>query len=318
MFLTGDKGSTSFAVGTIMVVAVAMLGSLTVLPAVLALLGRPRRQGPRPDAVPAPPAARRPRRLAHLGAPCSTACCAARSSRRSPPVLVLLPSQPGDALARSTTPASTTSRQDLPGDRRARPPRAGVPERRAPRRRGRHPGRRHDRARPSRTAIAELEQPGARKRRRCISRRRRPPDATAHGRARCRCRWPATAPTGLEAGLDDAARRRLIPSHARHGRRRHGRRHRRRPRSTATQSDDAVAQRAAGVRVRADAGVPAAAGHLPVDRDPDQGDRPQPAVGRPPPTACSSAVFQDGHGESLLGLHAAPAASHRGCRCSCS
>ncbi|HEY0386828.1 MAG TPA: MMPL family transporter [Gaiellales bacterium] len=38
-FLTGDKASTSFAVGTIMVVAVAMLGSLTALPAALALLG---------------------------------------------------------------------------------------------------------------------------------------------------------------------------------------------------------------------------------------------------------------------------------------
>ncbi|HYX86119.1 MAG TPA: MMPL family transporter [Gaiellales bacterium] len=39
-FLTGDKGSMSFAVGTIMVVLVAMLGSLTALPATLALLGR--------------------------------------------------------------------------------------------------------------------------------------------------------------------------------------------------------------------------------------------------------------------------------------
>jgi len=39
-FLTGDKSSASFAVGTIMVVAVAMLGSLTALPAMLALLGR--------------------------------------------------------------------------------------------------------------------------------------------------------------------------------------------------------------------------------------------------------------------------------------
>jgi uncharacterized membrane protein YdfJ with MMPL/SSD domain len=39
-FLTGDKASTSFAVGTIMVVAVAMLGALTALPAALALLGR--------------------------------------------------------------------------------------------------------------------------------------------------------------------------------------------------------------------------------------------------------------------------------------
>ncbi len=39
-FLTGDKSSASFAVGTIMVVAVAVLGSLTALPAFLALLGR--------------------------------------------------------------------------------------------------------------------------------------------------------------------------------------------------------------------------------------------------------------------------------------
>jgi uncharacterized membrane protein YdfJ with MMPL/SSD domain len=39
-FLTGDKSSASFAVGTIMVVAVAMLGSMTALPAFLALLGR--------------------------------------------------------------------------------------------------------------------------------------------------------------------------------------------------------------------------------------------------------------------------------------
>jgi len=39
-FLTGDKSSASFGVGTIMVVAVAVLGSLTALPALLALLGR--------------------------------------------------------------------------------------------------------------------------------------------------------------------------------------------------------------------------------------------------------------------------------------
>jgi uncharacterized membrane protein YdfJ with MMPL/SSD domain len=39
MFLSGDKSFMSFAVGTMMVVAVAMLGSLTVLPAVLSMLG---------------------------------------------------------------------------------------------------------------------------------------------------------------------------------------------------------------------------------------------------------------------------------------
>jgi uncharacterized membrane protein YdfJ with MMPL/SSD domain len=40
MFLTGDPTFTSFAVGTILVVAVAMLGSLTVLPALLATFPR--------------------------------------------------------------------------------------------------------------------------------------------------------------------------------------------------------------------------------------------------------------------------------------
>ena len=39
MFLSGDKTFMSFAIGTMMVVAVAMLGSLTVLPALLSKLG---------------------------------------------------------------------------------------------------------------------------------------------------------------------------------------------------------------------------------------------------------------------------------------
>ena len=39
MLLSGDKTFMSFAIGTMMVVAVAMIGSLTVLPAVLSKLG---------------------------------------------------------------------------------------------------------------------------------------------------------------------------------------------------------------------------------------------------------------------------------------
>src|SRR5439155_1588414 len=39
MFVTGDKALASFGVATMMVVAVAMLGSLTVLPALLSRLG---------------------------------------------------------------------------------------------------------------------------------------------------------------------------------------------------------------------------------------------------------------------------------------
>ena len=39
MFFSGDKTFMSFAIGTMMVVAVAMIGSLTVLPAILSWLG---------------------------------------------------------------------------------------------------------------------------------------------------------------------------------------------------------------------------------------------------------------------------------------
>ena len=53
MFLTGDKTFASFGVATMMVVAVAMLGSLTVLPALLSRLGDSVDRGR------VPPAARR-------------------------------------------------------------------------------------------------------------------------------------------------------------------------------------------------------------------------------------------------------------------
>ena len=39
MFISGDKAFVSFGVGTILVIAIAMIGSLTVLPAILAWLG---------------------------------------------------------------------------------------------------------------------------------------------------------------------------------------------------------------------------------------------------------------------------------------
>ena len=45
MFLSGDKTFMSFSIATMMVVAVAMIGSLTVLPAVLAKLGDRVRRG---------------------------------------------------------------------------------------------------------------------------------------------------------------------------------------------------------------------------------------------------------------------------------
>ena len=51
MFISGDKTFFSFAEGTILVVAIAVFASLTVLPAMLALARRPRRAGPDPVAA---------------------------------------------------------------------------------------------------------------------------------------------------------------------------------------------------------------------------------------------------------------------------
>ncbi len=76
-FLTGDKASTAFAVGTIMVVAVAMLGSLTALPAMLALLGRHVDKGRMQHPVHPPPNART-YRVARARRRCSTGCFAGR------------------------------------------------------------------------------------------------------------------------------------------------------------------------------------------------------------------------------------------------
>ena len=72
MFLSGDKTFMSFSVGAMLVVAVAMLGSLTVLPAVLSQARRPGREGPDPVRAPPPPQAGR---RAASGAPSSTASC---------------------------------------------------------------------------------------------------------------------------------------------------------------------------------------------------------------------------------------------------
>ena len=54
MYLTGSSTFASFATGTILVVAVAMIGSLTVLPGAAVGARRPRDEGPRAVPRPAP------------------------------------------------------------------------------------------------------------------------------------------------------------------------------------------------------------------------------------------------------------------------
>ena len=83
MFLAGNAVFESFAVGTILVVAVAMLGSVTVLPAVLSKLGDNVERVRVPVHRPAAPS--QPRRVARVGLGRSTASSPARGSRPSPP-----------------------------------------------------------------------------------------------------------------------------------------------------------------------------------------------------------------------------------------
>ena len=132
MFLIGDKTFASFGVATMMVVAVAMLGSLTVLPALLSRLGD------RVDKVRVPPsplAATAAR--AGCGAGSSTASCGGpRCPRRSPAALLLLLALPAIQMRMAdpspdTYPAHARGRQDLQADA------AGVPRNGAARERDR-------------------------------------------------------------------------------------------------------------------------------------------------------------------------------------
>ena len=80
MFLSGDKTFMSFSVGTMIVVAVAMLGSLTVLPAVLSRLGDRVEKGRIPFIRPSPQERREP----PLGRDPRPRAPASRSSRPLP------------------------------------------------------------------------------------------------------------------------------------------------------------------------------------------------------------------------------------------
>ena len=82
MFLSGDKTFMSFSIGTMMVVAIAMIGSLTVLPALLGRLGDRVEKGRDPVRAPAPAQGRRE---PLLGRDPRRASSGARSSRPSPP-----------------------------------------------------------------------------------------------------------------------------------------------------------------------------------------------------------------------------------------
>ena len=107
MYFTGDNGFASMATGTILVVGVAMIGSLTVLPALLSKLGDRVDKGRIPFLG---------KRLASAtsracGRRSSTASCATRRSPRSSPPACSSPSPSRRSACTPPARASTRSRR---------------------------------------------------------------------------------------------------------------------------------------------------------------------------------------------------------------
>ena len=130
------------------------------------------------------------------------------------------------------------------------------------------------------------------------------------------CRWPATAPTRARRPRSPRSATTVIPRDARARRGRAGRRDRHDRRLEGLQRHDQVAH-ADRVRVRPRPRVHPPARHVPVDRDPDQGDRAQPAVGRRRLRRAHARLPGRARREAAR-TSTRSAASRRGCRCSCS
>ena len=111
MLFTGDKTFESFGVATMIVVGVAVLGSLTVLPALLSKLGD------KVDKVRIPFLSRRRRerstRVAS-GTPCSTGSCATRCCRASAPARCSLALATPALQMHTVTPGPETFPKSIP------------------------------------------------------------------------------------------------------------------------------------------------------------------------------------------------------------
>ncbi len=127
MFLTGDAEFASFGVATMTVVAVAMLGSLTVLPALLSKLGDKVDRG----RVPFLHRLRRTTARDGSGEQSSIACCGGRSSRPCSPAGCWWPSQCPHTSCTRRSPASTRIHRSFSarttGSRRRSPARRTPP-----------------------------------------------------------------------------------------------------------------------------------------------------------------------------------------------
>ena len=127
MFLMGSQVFASFGVGTVLVVAISLVGSLTVLPAVLSKLGDRVDRGRIPFLHrPARPR----RRVALLGGRSSTACCAGRCCGAARRRHCSSRSRSRRSACTPSTRAPKGCPSDLRDDERLQPNPAGVPRRR--------------------------------------------------------------------------------------------------------------------------------------------------------------------------------------------
>ena len=268
MFLSGDKTFMSFAVGTMLVVAVAMLGSLTVLPATPVGARRQGREGPHPVPRPHPPRRRASGLEGRAPAGARASGVGRRRVRRAAHRAGAAGIQPPHLDQRHRRLPEERPRGE--GARRLPAPVPGRPaagdRRREGEERGRTgcPARDRAAARQGERLAADAQRTGARGQRR--PHRGRDRDRAQRRRHRHHVDLRAQHAAERRDPVDD--RRRLRHRGGRHGPDRGDRR---------LQQPDEVAC-TARVRVRARVRVPAPAGLVPLDRDRGQGDPAQPAV----------------------------------------
>ena len=270
MFLAGDQTFTALGVGAITVVLVAMIGSVTVVPACCRCSATAsRRAASRSSSACAAPTAR-----AGSGTRCWTSSCARPAiSAILATALLLVLAFPAlgmravlsgtDDLPRNLPVMQVYDQIDaaFPGGQIPAIVTIAGNDVTTPR------SRRRSRTSSARGGLRRLQRAGRRDRLQGqAGRPDRDPDQGQRHRRRLQ-RRPRRPARHARRADGRARRRRLAGLRGRHDGRDQGLR--RLPQGP----------RAAGRRLRAGARVPAAAGHVPLDRDPDQGDRAQPAVG---------------------------------------
>ena len=274
MFLSGNAIFSSFGIGTILVVGVAMLGSLTFLPAVLSYLGQKGwlEKGRVPYIAKRRHKTQGESRVWNailnrvLARPVvSIVLAGGLLVALAIPALGMQFKEPGtEGMSRSQPIIQTLDRID------AAFPGGSLPANVVVKAQGRHDAR-------GQAGDPGPARPGDRHRAavRAVERRHQP-------RQDRRGRVALDQGQGHRRRVGALARgpaRRGRPGHGRSARRRRGRDHGHDRLVEGLPRHDEVAP-AARVRVRPRARVHPAAGHVPLDRRPDQGDRAEPAVGR--------------------------------------